>query len=97
MTKKDKIEYILEIMPNVSKIIKLATDEQIENLFIQAQEKFHKFRFDSEDLTEDDLKKLDDYMSCLTDREKEVINSVVAKGNSYQETADYMGISRSTV
>ena len=57
----------------------------------------NKFRFDSEDLTGEDLKKLDDYMSCLTDREKEAINSVVAKGNSYQETADYMGVSRSTV
>lgn len=57
----------------------------------------NRFRFDSDDLTEDDLKKLDDYMSCLTDREKEAINSVVAKGNSYQETADYMNVSRSTV
>lgn len=57
----------------------------------------NKFRFDSENLSEEDLKKLDDYMSCLTDREKEAINSVVAKGNSYQETADYMGVSRSTV
>ena len=57
----------------------------------------NKFRFDSEGLTEEDLKKLDDYMSCLTDREKEAINSVVAKGNSYQKTADYMGVSRSTV
>jgi RNA polymerase sigma-70 factor (ECF subfamily) len=57
----------------------------------------NKFRFDSENLSDDDLKKLDDYMSCLTDREKEAINSVVAKGNSYQETAEYMGVSRSTV
>lgn len=57
----------------------------------------NKFRFDSEVLTEEDLKKLDDYMSCLTDREKEAINSVVGNGNSYQETADYMGVSRSTV
>lgn len=40
MTKKDKIEYILEIMPNVSKIIKLATEDQIEKLYEQAQEKF---------------------------------------------------------
>lgn len=57
----------------------------------------NKFRFDSENLSDDDLEKLDDYMSCLTDREKEAINSVVAKGNSYQETADYMGVSRSTI
>ncbi|MBO0477943.1 hypothetical protein DOK76_12790 [Vagococcus sp. DIV0080] len=57
----------------------------------------NKFRFESENLTEDDLKKLDDYMSCLTDREKEAINSIVAKGNSYQKTAEYMGVSRSTV
>ena len=39
MTKKEKIEYILEIMPNVSKIIKHATDDQIESLYFQAQKK----------------------------------------------------------
>lgn len=41
MTKEEKIEYILEVTPNVSKIIKFATEGQIDNLFLQAQEKFH--------------------------------------------------------
>ena len=40
MIKEEKIEYILEVMPNVSKIIKHATDDQIDNLFEQAQNKF---------------------------------------------------------
>lgn len=40
MTKEEKIVYILEITPNVSKIIKFATDDQVENLYEQAQRKF---------------------------------------------------------
>lgn len=40
MTKQEKIEYILEIMPNVAKIIKFATDEQIDKLLEQAKAKF---------------------------------------------------------
>lgn len=40
MTKTDKIEYILEVMPNVSKIIKFAEDKDIENLYEQARSKF---------------------------------------------------------
>lgn len=57
----------------------------------------NKFRFEQEELTDEDLQKLDDFMATLTDKEKDAINSVVAKGNSYQETADFMGVSRSTV
>ncbi|MGX6962459.1 hypothetical protein [Vagococcus xieshaowenii] len=37
---KKKIEFILTIMPNVAKIIDHATEEQVDKLYQQAQEKF---------------------------------------------------------
>ncbi len=40
MTKEEKIEYILEVTPNVSKIIRFVTEDQIESLYEQAQQKF---------------------------------------------------------
>lgn len=49
------------------------------------------------DLSEDDLNKLEDYMSSLSGREREAIISVVGKGNTYDETASYLSVSRSTV
>lgn len=59
---------------------------------------FNKFRSEEpEELSEEELRKLDDYMRELTQNEKDAIYSVVGKGNSYQETADFMGVSRSTV
>lgn len=36
---KEKIEFILEVMPKVEKIIGFATEDQIDKLFIQAQQK----------------------------------------------------------
>lgn len=39
MTKQEKIEFILEVTPNLSKIIKFATDEQVDRLFEEAQKK----------------------------------------------------------
>lgn len=38
-TAKEKIEFILAVMPNVEKIIKFATEKQINQLVQQAQEK----------------------------------------------------------
>lgn len=59
---------------------------------------FNKFRSEEpEELSEEELRKLDDYMRELTQNEKDAIYSVIGKGNSYQETADFMGVSRSTV
>lgn len=40
MTKGEKITFILEVMPKVSRIIKFASDEQIDNLYLQARQKF---------------------------------------------------------
>ena len=37
MTKEEKIEFILEVMPKVEKIIKFATEEQIEKLYEQGE------------------------------------------------------------
>lgn len=39
MTKQEKIDFVLEIMPNVSKIIKFSTEDQLEKLVEQAKEK----------------------------------------------------------
>jgi len=39
MNQEGKIEFILEVMPNVERIISLATQEQIELLYKQAHEK----------------------------------------------------------
>lgn len=36
MTKEEKIEFILEVTPNLSIIIKYATDEQIDRLYEDA-------------------------------------------------------------
>lgn len=59
---------------------------------------FNKFRSEEpEELSEEELRKLNDYLRELTQNEKDAIYSVIGKGNSYQETADFMGVSRSTV
>ncbi|MEG0286005.1 MAG: sigma factor-like helix-turn-helix DNA-binding protein [Vagococcus sp.] len=58
---------------------------------------FNEFRGGYDNLTDDDLLKLKEFMTELTDREKDVVVSVVGKGNSYQETADFIGISKSSV
>lgn len=39
MTKQEKIEFILEVTPNLSKIIKFATEEQIDRLVEDAKKK----------------------------------------------------------
>lgn len=39
MTQQEKIEFILKVTPKLSKIIKFATDEQIDRLFEEAQKK----------------------------------------------------------
>lgn len=48
-------------------------------------------------LSKEELEKLDDYMEILAPREKEAFLSIRGKGNTYQETAEYMGVTRSTV
>lgn len=55
------------------------------------------FRADCEGLTGEERHKLNDYLSCLSEREKEAFISVKGKGNSYDKTAKYLGVSRSTV
>lgn len=40
MTQQEKIDFILEIMPNVSKILSFATEDQIDKLVEQAKQKF---------------------------------------------------------
>lgn len=49
------------------------------------------------DLTDDELAKIDDYLSCLTERERDAYISIRGKGNSYEETATFPGVSKSTV
>ena len=39
MEQKEKIEFILEVSPNLEKIIKFANDDQIDNLVKDAQYK----------------------------------------------------------
>ncbi len=56
-----------------------------------------QLRFSYSELSEDDLQRLEDFLSLLSEREKEAVVSVIGKGNTYQETADYMRISRSSV
>ena len=47
------------------------------------------------ELTAEEKKELDDYLNILTPREKDVFLSIRGKGNTYQATADYLGISES--
>lgn len=41
MTKQEKIEFILEVTPQLSIIIKYATDEQIDHLYQEAHDKLN--------------------------------------------------------
>ncbi|MEG0551770.1 MAG: hypothetical protein RR554_11420 [Vagococcus sp.] len=52
---------------------------------------------DLESLSDEDKKVLEEILSCLSLREYEAYVSIFGKGNSYQETADFMKISRSSV
>lgn len=52
---------------------------------------------DLENLRNEDKKVLEEILSCLSPREYESYVSIFGKGNSYQETADYMQLSRSSV
>ncbi|WP_413524040.1 hypothetical protein [Carnobacterium divergens] len=52
---------------------------------------------DLESLTTEDKKMLEEILSCLSAREYEAYVSIFGKGNSYQETANFMSISKSTV
>lgn len=54
-------------------------------------------REDYHELTNDQSEVLEEYMSVLSQREKEAVISVVGEGNSYTLTSEYMGISRSSV
>lgn len=58
---------------------------------------FNNFRGGYDDLSDEDLLKLKEIMSELTDRERDVVVSVIGKKNSYQEAADFIGISKSSV
>lgn len=51
----------------------------------------------SENLTEEDKVILHEILSCLSAREYEAYVSIFGKGNSYQETANFMGIAKSSV
>lgn len=55
------------------------------------------FREDYAGLSDEELQKLNDYLNCLSDQEKLAFISVKGQGNSYEETAQYLGVSRSTV
>lgn len=48
------------------------------------------------ELTVEELTRLKDYMECLSNREREAIISVIGQGNTYDQTASYLGVSRST-
>ena len=48
-------------------------------------------------ISDEDKKVLDEFLGLLTDREHDALISVIGKNNTYEETAEYMGISRSSV
>lgn len=52
--------------------------------------------FDVE-LSEEDDKKIEKYISCLAKREREAFMYIVIEGHTYEKAALYMGISRSAV
>lgn len=65
-----------------------------DNLDVPA---FNQFRIDSHLLSEEEHGRLEKLLDILSLREREAIQSVVGRQNTFAETADYLGISRSSV
>ncbi|WP_348922063.1 sigma factor-like helix-turn-helix DNA-binding protein [Enterococcus rotai] len=54
-------------------------------------------REDYGQLTKEQVDVLEEYMECISDREREAIISVIGEGNTYAQTAKFLNVSRSTV
>ncbi len=55
------------------------------------------FRNNFQGMSKENSKRLDECLEILSNREKEAIISIVGKSNSYKETAEYLGVSRSSI
>lgn len=59
---------------------------------------FNIIRDDQVDqVSEEDKEVLEEFLNLLTDRERDALISIVAKNNTYEDTAEYMSLSRSSV
>ncbi|WP_265458705.1 sigma factor-like helix-turn-helix DNA-binding protein [Enterococcus sp. HY326] len=57
----------------------------------------NQFKYQYNQLSEDDLAKVNDYLARLTPQEKAVYISIKGQGNSYKQTAIYLKVSKTTV
>jgi len=77
-------------LPNIYKEVRVSDVDQ-------ALTYLNLLKTEYQEMTEDQLIELDAFLNTLSPREKETFVSIRGKGNTYEETAAYLGVTKSAV